>query len=331
MTDGPSRLSGPTDDQLGLGTGQRTTGIPADLARFYTRTNTGTSTSPAVTAPPPAAEPPPLFTLTSDQPQAAPPPQEPPPPDSFFARVKKHPRPWITFVLVSAVSVFISLKFSKKPVTEDPGVKAYNQKALKRFMAERGRARDPLGLQIKFDKQVLSALTIRNNREGTFKPQVEKALELIWTADREVFNALKRHVYVIRMGDVTDFRIENGVPTIILTGRTALRSPTWCAGAIAHQLFVARNYFALERDRKRRALPPELAKPKPQGEVNAIDVDYSDMDSIEDFEKQADNFQFLLMQAIGAPSNELNAIRTRKPYDYSFTHDGIYQPGLIGK
>ncbi|MDD4004147.1 MAG: hypothetical protein PHW69_02955 [Elusimicrobiaceae bacterium] len=239
----------------------------------------------------------------------------------------------ITAVLAAAV-IGIWMFFSSVVKRQnEKSTDIYKDQALKKFLDNRGKAPDPLALQAKSDKKISTgAFTIVDNRAKTFKPRVERALEMIWRADRTVFFALKRYVYVIRMGDVTDFKMENGVPTIVMTGRTAFRSETWCAGAIAHQLFVAMNYVAQQREQKRKTLPAGLAPAAPSAdEAVAIPVDYSDLDSIEFFEKKADAFQYKIMLAIDAPGNELNAIRNRAPHDYSYTHDGIYQPGQIGK
>ncbi len=228
---------------------------------------------------------------------------------------------------VMSVNTYMMYKNRKKNVDE---VKQINASSLEKFNKRTQKPRDPLSAQAKYDTRILKgSLTIIDNQEKKFKPQVERALQLIWEADRAVFDDIKRNIYVIRMGDVTDFKIESGVPTIVLTGRTAFRSTTWCAGAIAHQLFVARNHFALKREEKLKSLPPGLAPASSDSatEMAAIPVDYSDMDSIEAFEKQADAFQLNIMRLINAPSNEQNAIRNRPAYDYSFTHDGIYQPG----
>lgn len=244
---------------------------------------------------------------------------------------KLHPAAVVAIIVLSiavmGANMYTLYKKRKKNVDE---VKQLNATSIEKFNKRAKQPRDPLSAQAKYDTRILKgSLTIIDNQEKTFKPQVERALQLVWEADRNVFDDIKRNIYVIRMGDVTDFKIESGVPTIVITGRTAFRSTTWCAGAIAHQLFVAKNYFALKREERLKSLPPGLAPSSSASanEMAAINVDYSDMDSIEAFEKQADAFQLNIMRLINAPANEQNAIRNRPAYDYSFTHDGIYQPG----
>ena len=74
-----------------------------------------------------------------------------------------------------------------------------------------------------------------------------KALELIWAADRPLFNEFKQFIFVVRLGDRTAFQMENGIPTISVTRAAASRSATWCSGEIIHQYFHARQYYLAQK------------------------------------------------------------------------------------
>ncbi|MFA5162410.1 MAG: hypothetical protein WC421_09200 [Elusimicrobiales bacterium] len=156
-----------------------------------------------------------------------------------------------------------------------------------------------------------------------FQDQVMKSLVLISHYDNSLFQQLRQYVFAIRGADRTDFAIENGVPTILLTDNTAFRSPAWCAGAIARQFFHAQRHF--EREKLRH----ELATPSVPGQkyldgiaANPILNDFRDAKSIERMEREADAFQLLVMRAVGASTGELLLIQDRKPSDYSLVNDG---------
>lgn len=156
----------------------------------------------------------------------------------------------------------------------------------------------------------------------SFKERVKEGLKLIFIYDREMFKELKSYIYVIREGHKTDFVIENDAPKILLTAKTAGRSPTWCAGAIAHQLYLAKNYYSQKS--KGIQLPPPGQSMDLEVEANPNLVDVIDSAQLERLEKKADDYQALLMIKTGAPTYEIKLIRSRPYGDYSLTHDGRY-------
>jgi hypothetical protein len=239
-----------------------------------------------------------------------------------------------TFVLAGVVVIIIFLMAIA--VVLSPVWKQYQKRQQKRttslehYLAKRPQTfQDPLAAQSNYDQSFKSAsFQIKGDRKGLFKNQVLLALQMIWENDRPMFNEIKRYVYVIRLGDKTSFEVEEGVPTIVITNKTAFRSVTWCAGAIAHQLFLARNYFALKQRDLAAGKAAILGRAQlPEQEIIPIEVNYSDMKSYENFEKQADAYHILILRRLKAPANEISAIINRPPYDYSYTHDGVFQPG----
>jgi|GEM_PF-6083522 len=150
-----------------------------------------------------------------------------------------------------------------------------------------------------------------------------KALELIWAADRPLFNEFKQFIFVVRLGDRTAFQMENGIPTISVTRAAASRSATWCSGEIIHQYFHARQYYLAQKSTAQElsalGQPQQLRMP----EGTYIPVDPADAASVENLEKQADAFQIDLLKKINAPQSEIDAVANRPARDYSITHDGI--------
>jgi hypothetical protein len=157
----------------------------------------------------------------------------------------------------------------------------------------------------------------------TFKDSINEALKLIFVYDREVFNELKEYIYVIREGLKTDFTVSGDLPEIVLTKKTAVRSATWCAGAIAHQLYLAKDYYQKIRI-KRTSVPQIGEKPDLKITPDPHRIEYISDEDIEALEKQADRYQIELMIKTGAPTYEFKSIQNRPPGDYSLTHDGIY-------
>lgn len=154
-----------------------------------------------------------------------------------------------------------------------------------------------------------------------FEKQVFQALQLIYTGDKNVFNDLKQYVYTINKGPKTGFFILDGIPTIMLDNDTAFRSPTWAATIILHQYFHARQYYEREKAKSGMLRPPMLnEEAQIKVDANPMKVDFSDANSIEAFERKADNFAIDIMQRINAPRVELNMLRARPAGDYELTH-----------
>lgn len=156
-----------------------------------------------------------------------------------------------------------------------------------------------------------------------FEKSVKAAAFLIWKNDIESFKFIKNYVYVIRRADKTDFSVETGVPTAFITDNTALYSPTWCAGAIAHQAFHSYLYYRRKHFYSTKAAPPAPGKapafrPPPYMTV----ADDSDFSSALRLERDADRFQIRVMKKTGAPRAEIKLIEKREDADLSLTHDG---------
>lgn len=164
-------------------------------------------------------------------------------------------------------------------------------------------------------------MDINGGKDTKFEPQVIKALQLIFAADKNVFNDLKQYVYSINKGPKTGFFLLDGVPTIMLDHDTAYRSPTWAATVILHQYFHARQYYEREKSRGGLMRPPMLNEDAQiKVEANPMKVDFSDANSIEAFERKADNFALDIMQRVNAPRTELNMLRARPAGEYELTH-----------
>lgn len=172
-------------------------------------------------------------------------------------------------------------------------------------------------------------LGVRLEYKGSaeFKKGAQQAIELLWDYNNALYQDLKQYVYVISQGSKSEFREVNGIPTIFLTEPTATRSPSWAAGEIAHMFFHARNHYELAKQKSRSGIPPGLQPTTTQVQTTSgytpIEVDNSNVDSIEAFEKRADEFQVQTLIILGAPMVEIERIRNRKPGDYSLTHDGF--------
>jgi len=164
-------------------------------------------------------------------------------------------------------------------------------------------------------------MNINGGKDTKFEPQIIKALQLIFAADKNVFNDLKQYVYSINKGPKTGFFLMDGIPTIMLDHDTAYRSPTWAATVILHQYFHARQYYEREKARGGMMRPPMLNEDaQVKVEANPMKVDFSDANSIEAFERKADNFALDTMQRVNAPRVELNMLRARPAGEYELTH-----------
>ena len=189
-------------------------------------------------------------------------------------------------------------------------------------LANRPPPAAPMEMQIKNDAGV-TAFKLDVRGDARFKNQVMKSLGMIWESDRPVFDELKQYVYVIRNAEKTDFAVESDIPSILISNSAAFKSATWCAGEIAHQMFHARQYYQEKQQQLAAKFPPPPGE-SPQGKVraNPLAVDYSDLNSIENFERQADLFQISVLKAVGAPVAEIRLIERRPALNYSATHDG---------
>lgn len=218
------------------------------------------------------------------------------------------------FCLVLAGGIFVTLKNSG--YFSRPGAK----QAVSVFTGHKASAPRP---KQSIPDQAVTSFRLRIFGSPQFEEKVKEAVYLIWKHDPEAFRFIKKYVYLIRRSDKTDFSVENGVPTVSLTDKTALKSPTWCAGAIAHQAFLA--YFHYEKKRRSQTMrPPPLPGEPSNLEVahNPMEIEYTDFESLYAMERRADSFQIRVMKRIGAPRSETRPIKNRKKDDFSLIHDG---------
>lgn len=218
------------------------------------------------------------------------------------------------FCLILAGGIFVTLRNSgyfSRPMAK-PAVSA--------FPGHKASAPRP---KQSIPDQAVTSFRLRISGSPQFEEKVKEAVYLIWKHDPEAFRFIKKYVYLIRRSNKTDFSVENGVPTVLLTDKTALKSPTWCAGAIAHQAFLA--YFHYEKKRRSQTVrPPPLPGELSNLEVahNPMAIEYTDFKSLYAMERRADSFQIKVMKRIGAPRSETRLIKNRKKDDFSLIHDG---------
>jgi hypothetical protein len=227
---------------------------------------------------------------------------------------------WILLLIASALTlIFINVKrFTKKHIpAQKPKLEFKKPKVEKKT--------PPLTREmLKSQTEDVTSFILRIVGSASFEKNVREGLKLIFVYDREMFDDLKEHIYVIREDVKTDFVVEEGAPKILLTRKTATLSPTWCAGAIAHQLFLAKNYYEQKRRERAWELPPPGQEPELKVEANPNIVKMIRPLEVENLERKADDYQVVLMIKAGAPTYEIKLIKNRKPGDYSLTHDGRY-------
>lgn len=225
---------------------------------------------------------------------------------------------WILVLIASAITlIVINVKrFTRKDVPEQKPAFVFKKNEEKK---------PPLTREmLKSQSADVATFGLRITGTSTFEEKIKEGLKLIFVYDRKMFDELKKYIYVIREGEKTDFVVEEGVPKILLTRKTASLSSTWCAGAIAHQLFLAKNYYERKLAQKPPEIPPLGQQANLEVEANPSLVRVTDPMEVENLEKKADDYQIVLMIKAGAPTYEIKLIKNRKPGDYSLTHDGRY-------
>lgn len=171
------------------------------------------------------------------------------------------------------------------------------------------------------EAKALSALDIQGSPE--FKGRVTGALKLIWMADRETFLFVKKHIYIIRSADKTDFYLDGGAPVAAISGANASRSLPWLAGIIAHQAF--HSYVKLSFRKKKGVVPPQPGTKKTMRvAANPAAIDYTSLDSILEVERKASELQAIVMAETGASRAEIRSVERRDPRDFTLAHDGSY-------
>ncbi len=171
--------------------------------------------------------------------------------------------------------------------------------------------------------QAVTSFRLRISGSPQFEEKVKEAVYLIWKHDPDAFRFIKKYVYLIRRANKTDFSVENGVPTVSLTDKTAFKSPTWCAGAIAHQAYLAYLHYEKKRLRQTMRSPP-LPGETSNLEVahNPMAIEYTDFATMYAMERKADSFQIKVMKKVGSPRSETRLIKNRKKDDFSLIHNG---------
>lgn len=157
-----------------------------------------------------------------------------------------------------------------------------------------------------------------------FKNQVMRALKLVWLADRKTFLFMRKNLSVIRNENKTGFYLDGGRPVAALSSGHAFRSPTWCAGVIAHQAWHAWYELNTKKKPRPRAPPPPGKTDLRLPEANPARLDYKGLDAILYTEDQAFSFQLQVLRKVGAPKKETNPVFRRAPRDFTSAHDGNY-------
>ncbi|HUT85989.1 MAG TPA: hypothetical protein VMW66_04035 [Elusimicrobiales bacterium] len=225
------------------------------------------------------------------------------------------------FLLASALfsAVMVITRFVKSPDAEQESVRE-ELKKLAQMQKEPSKTRET----VQGWSSEVTSFKIDIVGSEKFVKSVNEALKLIIIYNKPAIRDLREHIYVIREGLKTDFVIEANVPKIILTTNTALRSVTWCAGAIAHQLYLAKVHYWQEMKSKVAKVPLPGKKSGLRVRANPAAATHITSAEIERLEKAADRYQVNLMVKIGAPIYEIRLIAKRKAGDYSLTHDGLY-------
>jgi len=144
---------------------------------------------------------------------------------------------------------------------------------------------------------------------AAFREKVGQALKLLKVKDARAYSMLTNYVYRIREDKKTDFRVESDVPTLLLRP-SDLKTATWAAGAIAHELYKAVAYYDEQKKKRGAIFVPELSTSMPQSGPQSRDS-HGPALSEEEIDKKACVYQLAVMKRAGAPVTELAAVETR--------------------
>ncbi len=234
-------------------------------------------------------------------------------------------------LLLAGASIFIIVKYSKIFESEDSSYSSSNN-AVKNEQPKANLQNFDLEINSKdskaepfFQKNISFALEIKGSEE--FKIKVKNAIRLLWLYDRDgSYALLRRYVFRINESNRTCFIIQDDKTPVIEISSTKAKesSLTFLASIIAHNAWHA--YYQIETEKKKNmkidVLPPgkeridkTFTPPFPYSKK------FSDVFSVE---KEAFEYQYKILEKIGANELEKKLILKRKHNDFSLSHDGNY-------
>ncbi|MGC9070096.1 MAG: hypothetical protein ACP5IO_02155 [Elusimicrobiales bacterium] len=176
-----------------------------------------------------------------------------------------------------------------------------------------------------YQKAVSFELEIKGSQD--FKAKVKNAIRLLWLYDREgSFTLLKRYVFEIAESNRTCFSVrDDKTPVIEISSQKANQSSiTFLASIIAHNLWHA--YYQIETKKKKKK---ERSVPLPGEETTVRDFEIplpspKKFDDVFSIERSAFEYQYTILEKIGASNLEKKLLKKRKYNDFSLSHDGNY-------
>jgi len=225
---------------------------------------------------------------------------------------------WALMAFILAANI-ISIVLNKR-VIERQRVRVKPNYA--KILANRKPPKPVLEAQQKQDSSVTGfRLEIRGKAE--FKEQILKALQLIWQYDPATFRHIKTYIYVIRQASATGFAVENGIPSALISNKTAFKSLTWCAGAVSRQSFEAARLYENQKQKMTSAYPPPPGSENQVSASGPLESGYEPPEVTAKNEKAADGFQLSVLRAVGAPRSEIRLVERGQAGDGSEADDGL--------
>jgi hypothetical protein len=127
---------------------------------------------------------------------------------------------------------------------------------------------------------------LKINGNPSFQEQVVKALSLLRSRSPNAYQIVTNNIGAIVQAKHSGMAAYRNPPTFDLNDRTAFYSVTWCAGSIAHDSMHSKLYFDYRRQHAGAPVPDHVW-------IGAM------------VEKTCTDYQRLVLEQVGAPSNEV--------------------------